>query len=204
MTRTAAVFFALSAPAGAATPADVDRALGVANGVYPTACVPVVEEAPLYNANADAEAYEQDCRIRLRPDFRVATDYARLCSVMIHEKGHLAGFREAGGSWGGKHSTDPANVMYDGSPHQAVCGMSAAQRLELEGQADRLRVQAAELRERAYELRVEAAALRRVRPRSVRRTRHVRHMVRRARTLSTRAHALTVRAGALEAEAGRP
>lgn len=92
--------FALSTPAQAGW--KLHRAEAIAKIVWHNPCVDrmQVEWAPLYNADAAAEAYTDTCVVRIRPGLESWND---LCYAMIHEAGHLAGQ---------PHSDDPNSVMY--------------------------------------------------------------------------------------------
>ena len=106
------------APASAGA-ADLSSAVRIASSVFPsvaqrcgTVKIEVAELSP-YNAGASAESYFSLCKVRFAPDTLVTASQGQLCSLTIHEWGHLAGL---------KHSTDPNNFMYPNVPHNPLCG----------------------------------------------------------------------------------
>lgn len=152
---------------GVTNPEVVQRALAVAAGVHPVGCEVVVEEGPLENWTTDggvreakAEAHHPTCTIRLSPGYPAQATWAVLCSVMVHEQGHLAGL---------DHSDDPTDNMHKTGPHHSACGPSdlevarAQERVRArEVQIERLADKIDALRDRAIDLKYRSRSLRRV------------------------------------------
>ncbi len=115
--------FAISgmAPAPASAAPDLDAAVRTAKSVFPTVgqrCGGVaIEVGPLslLNAGASAESYFHSCRVRIAPGTMTTASNAQMCSLMVHEWGHLAGL---------EHSSDPSNFMNESVPHNPACGLS--------------------------------------------------------------------------------
>ena len=110
-----------AAPAPAAAAVDLEAATRVAKGVFPSVaqrCGAVRIEIGLLsalNASASAESYFYGCRVRIAPVTMTTASSAQMCSLMVHEWGHLAGL---------EHSPDPDNFMNERVPHNRVCGLS--------------------------------------------------------------------------------
>ena len=128
----ALVAIAASAPAPANAAADLGAAVRTAKAVFPSVthrCGGVgIEIGPLsiLNAGASAESYFVSCRVRIAPATMTTASNAQMCSLMVHEWGHLAGL---------EHSPDQNHFMHERVPHNAVCGPSdqeASARLALE------------------------------------------------------------------------
>lgn len=128
----ALVALAASAPAPANAAADLGAAVRTATSVFPSVtqrCGGVgIEIGPLsvLNAGASAESYFLSCRVRIAPSTMASASNAQMCSLMVHEWGHLAGL---------EHSPDPNHFMHERVPHNPVCGPSdeeARARLALE------------------------------------------------------------------------
>ncbi len=120
----------LAAPAQAhhrATKSAVSSALTIAQAYWhsATACpggtyqgtqvvdLPTTPAKTVFATGADGAL---TCRILLArryfgPGRALRTAFA--CKVVVHEWGHLTGFTEPGGPYGGHHSWDPNNVMFD-------------------------------------------------------------------------------------------
>jgi hypothetical protein len=78
----------------------------------------------LLNLDASAEAYYSSCRVRIAPEIMRSASDLELCSLMVHEYGHLAGLPD---------STDPNSVMYPKvgpNPNCDSSGPSAADTAE--------------------------------------------------------------------------
>ena len=107
-----------------AVAADLNAAIGTAKSVFPSVtqrCGEVaIEVAPLSatNAGASAESYFYSCRVRIAPTTLTTASNAQLCSLMVHEWGHLAGL---------EHSPDPSNFMNERVPLNPICGPSGQQ-----------------------------------------------------------------------------
>jgi hypothetical protein len=99
---------AIFAGPAAAAP-DVNAAIRTAQSVFPAVtqrCGVVNLEIGVLsavNADASAETYFSSCRVRLAPTTLSSVSDEQLCSLMIHEFGHLAGLDD---------SPDPNSVMY--------------------------------------------------------------------------------------------
>ncbi len=110
-----------TAPAPAAAAVDLEAATRIAKGVFPSVterCGAVRIEIGLLsalNASASAESYFYSCRVRIAPGTMTTASNAQMCSLMVHEWGHLAGL---------EHSSDPDNFMNERVPHNRVCGPS--------------------------------------------------------------------------------
>jgi hypothetical protein len=120
------------APAPANAAVDVGAAVRTAKSVFPSVtqrCGAVgIEIGPLsaLNAGASAESYFFSCRVRIAPRTMTSASNAQMCSLMVHEWGHLAGL---------EHSSNPNHFMHERVPHNPVCGPSdeeARARLALE------------------------------------------------------------------------
>lgn len=135
--KAAALVCALTASLVAVCPsaaAPLGDALAVAGRTFPTACSPVVvhgdgEISPAvagYDwASVLAAGWQgpvvPDCEIWLRSDWP-SWPWLLLCTEVVHEVGHLAGFA---------HSPDPADVMYatpDPVAQLGRCGLDAPRR----------------------------------------------------------------------------
>jgi hypothetical protein len=68
------------------------------------------------NAHSSAESYYSACRVRIAPETMNTVSDVQLCSLMVHEWGHLAGLDD---------STDPNSVMYPRVRPNPVCGGSS-------------------------------------------------------------------------------
>jgi hypothetical protein len=128
----ALVAIAASAPAPAHAAVDLGAAVRTAKSVFPSVTqrcgVVGVEIGPLsvLNAGASAESYFSSCRVRIAPRTMTSASNAQMCSLMVHEWGHLAGL---------EHASDPNHFMHERVPHNPVCGLSdeeARARLALE------------------------------------------------------------------------
>jgi hypothetical protein len=69
------------------------------------------------NAHSSAESYYSACRVRIAPETMRAVSDVQLCSLMVHEYGHLAGLED---------SPDPNSVMYPRVGINPVCGSASA------------------------------------------------------------------------------
>ena len=111
------VCVAAFSPAPAAAAPDLNRAVSVATSVFPQVtqrCGSVsVEIGTLTLTGASAESYYYSCRVRIAPATMTTASNTQLCSLMVHEWGHLAGL---------DHSSDPSNFMNPTVPHNPVCG----------------------------------------------------------------------------------
>jgi hypothetical protein len=109
------------APAPAHAAVDLDAAIRTAKSVFPSVtqrCGGVgIEIGPLsiLNVGASAESYFNSCRVRIAPRTMTTASNPQICSLMVHEWGHLAGL---------EHSPDPNHFMNAMVPHNPVCGPS--------------------------------------------------------------------------------
>ena len=109
------------APAQAQAVPDLNAAIRTANAVFPAVaqrCGNVgIEVGALsaLNAAASAESYFFSCRVRIAPGTLTTASNAQLCSLMVHEWGHLAGL---------EHSADAGHFMNARVPHNRACGAS--------------------------------------------------------------------------------
>ena len=117
----ASLALAATAPEPARAAPDVGAAVRTAKSVFPSVtqrCGTVAIEfgllSPL-NAGASAESYFFSCRVRIAPRTMTIATNAQMCSLMVHEWGHLAGL---------EHSPDPNHFMNDRVPHNPACGPS--------------------------------------------------------------------------------
>lgn len=135
----------------------MDAAVRTARSTFPSVierCGSVaVEVAPLSDANAGAsgESYYYSCRVRIAPETMRSATNSQLCSLMVHEWGHLAGL---------EHSSDPSNFMSPRIPHNPVCGPAdetavarAARESSRELRQDTVREKLADLRDALKEAR---------------------------------------------------
>lgn len=130
---TAAAVLALGLSASPAHAGDLTAAIQVANAVYPSVpqrCGAVeLEDGPLTAENeangAMAEAREPECLVVIKPGIVTSFSDARLCSLLTHEWGHLAGRRFPENASDPRHSSDPADNMYGPAlVHHPACGES--------------------------------------------------------------------------------
>ena len=107
------------APAPASAAGDLNAAIATAKSVFPAVgqrCGNIgIEVGPLITIGASAESYFHSCRVRIAPRTMSTATNAQMCSLMVHEWGHLAGL---------EHSPDPNNFMNGNVPHNPVCGPS--------------------------------------------------------------------------------
>ncbi len=184
-----------------ATPAyagDLAAAVKVANAVYPQVpqrCGTVaIEYGRLSQSNDDggavAEAFEEKCTVRIVDGVVGSYSDARLCSLVTHEWGHLAGRRFPENASDPRHSPDRHDNMYGGSlVHHPACGESdeAKRTRQLTEQSAAVAADSRDLRrsdildelsELRHELRAAKAAKRRAR--GAKRVRYT-HRIRRLR-----------------------
>jgi hypothetical protein len=64
-----------------------------------------------FTGDPEAWADENRCAIVINPDFTIHTATKR-CHVIVHEWGHLAGFRDPSNAADPSHSDNPHSVMY--------------------------------------------------------------------------------------------
>lgn len=175
------------APAPARAALDLNAAVRTAKAVFPAVtqrCGLVgIEIGPLslLNLGASAESFRIGCRVRVAPQTMTAATQAQLCSLMVHEWGHLAGL---------EHSPDPNNFMSPLVPHNQVCGPSD-QELRAQDLAAGVRAaRAEEVREKIADLRGSLRATRRAqrRARAAKRAR----LARKAKRLEKRIRRLRV------------
>lgn len=123
---------AATAPQPARAAPDLGAAVRTAKSVFPSVtqrCGTVGIEFGLLsalNVGASAESYFFSCRVRIAPRTMATASNAQMCSLMVHEWGHLAGL---------EHSPDPNHFMNERVSHNPVCGLSDEQaraRLALE------------------------------------------------------------------------
>lgn len=168
-------------PASAEAAGDLNAAMRVANTLFPSVtqrCGAVKIEIGLLsalNAGASAESYFLSCRVRYAPNTIPTATNAQLCSLTVHEWGHLAGL---------EHSPDPNNFMHERVPHNPACGPSDVElraRQALEGQRAQRREA---IKEKLSDLRADLRATRKAhgRARGARRAR----LARRTKRLRTR------------------
>jgi hypothetical protein len=65
---------------------------------------------------AEDEAWAYDCTVEYNTTEYVPTDWPTFCSTMVHEYGHLAGFRDPRNTEDPAHSINPYSVMYATEP----------------------------------------------------------------------------------------
>lgn len=128
---TTAALLGLALTATPAYAGDLAAAIRVANAVYPGVpqrCGTVkVEYGTLMAENeadgAIAEAHESECRVVIKPGIADSYSDARLCSLLTHEWGHLAGQRFPENASDPYHSPSPSHHMYGPSlVHHPACG----------------------------------------------------------------------------------
>lgn len=208
--RTAtALLLGLALGAAPASAGDVNAAIRVANAVYPSVpqrCGAVTIEygalsEPNQGTGAIAEAFEDECRVRILPEIASGYSDARVCSLLTHEWGHLAGRRFPENAADPGHSANPADNMYGGHlVHHPACGESdeaaagrrageARARTAAEAAASRRETRLEEIRHRLGELKDQLDTLKAARRRAKgakqsrysRRIRRVRVQIRRLR-----------------------
>lgn len=110
---------AAAVPAPAQAAVDLGPAIATAKSVFPAVtqrCGGVgIEIGPLRILGASAESYFRSCLVRIAPATMTTATSAQMCSLMVHEWGHLAGL---------EHSSDPSHFMNARVPHNPVCGPS--------------------------------------------------------------------------------
>lgn len=156
---SALVALGAAVPAPAMAAGDLNGAVRLANSLFPSVpkrCGGVHIEIGLLsslNAGASAESYFLSCRVRYAPRTLETATNAQLCSLTVHEWGHLAGL---------EHSSDPNDFMYPTVPHNPVCGPSDNDQA-LAGQATQgeLVRRREAVKERLSRLRDEVRAVRR-------------------------------------------
>jgi hypothetical protein len=67
-----------------------------------------------------AEAFEDECRIVFS---REPTTWIEFCTTMIHEYGHLAGYRDWANTADPLHSSNPRSVMKEGGAAEETTGI---------------------------------------------------------------------------------
>ena len=151
------------APAPAQAALDLNAAVNTARGVFPSVtqrCGLVgiaVAQLSALNGGASAESYYASCRVRIAPATMQTATQAQLCSLMVHEWGHLAGL---------EHSADPNHFMSPRVPHNPVCGPSDEE-LRNRQLAESSRAQRADqIREKIADLRDDLRATRKAQRRS--------------------------------------
>ena len=183
---------AAMAPAPAHAAPDLGAALRTAKGLFPSVtqrCGNVgIEVGPLslLNLGASAESYFYSCRVRIAPGTLTSASNAQMCSLMVHEWGHLAGL---------EHSPDPRNFMHERVPHNPVCGPSDEE-VKARTAAEGVRMaRREEIGEKLVELRQALRSTRRAqrRARGAKRAR----LARRAKQLEKRIKRLRAELGAL-------
>lgn len=102
---------AAAAPAHAGWRLDRSKAIAAIVWRNPCAGQVTVEVAPL-PAEEFGEAYIEDCRIVL--NLWATRSWERVCATVIHEYGHVAGFRDPTNVADPIHSANPKSVMYAG------------------------------------------------------------------------------------------
>jgi hypothetical protein len=154
---------ALAAPTPAQAALDLNAAVGTAKSVFPSVTqrcgIVGIAIGPLsaLNVGASAESYFASCRVRIAPATMQTATQAQICSLMVHEWGHLAGL---------EHSADPNHFMSARVPHNPVCGPSDQQlQSHRLAEAGRL-LRAEEIRERIADLRGELRATRKAQRRN--------------------------------------
>lgn len=192
---TTVAFLGLLLGAAPAHAGDLAAAVRVANAVYPgvpqrcgTVTIEHTTLAPPNDTNGSvAEAYEADCRVRIKPGIATTFTNAELCSLVTHEWGHLAGRWFPENRDDPSHSPDPADNMYGPHlVHHPACGESDAARRAREASARNAAQDAATTRETRLEQirdrlevlkdRLRAAKAAKRRSRGVKRARHARRV----------------------------
>jgi hypothetical protein len=142
-----------TAPATAQAAVDLNAALSTARSVFPAVtqrCGGVrIEVGPLSIAGASAESYYYSCRIRVAPPTMSSATQAQVCSLMVHEYGHLAGL---------DHSPDPNNFMHERVPHNPVCGPSDEELGARQALANNRELRRDEITEKLVDLRASLRA----------------------------------------------
>lgn len=129
---TTAALLGLALTAAPAHAGDLAAAVRVANAVYPEVpqrCGAVrIEYGTLTPPNDTngmwAEAHEEQCMVRIKPGVAESLSDARVCSLMAHEWGHLAGRRFPENTSDPYHSLDPTDTMHGRLVHHPACGES--------------------------------------------------------------------------------
>lgn len=151
------------APAPAQAALDVNAAVNTAKGLFPSVtqrCGPVgIAVAPLsaLNLGASAESYYASCRITIAPATMQTATQAQLCSLMVHEWGHLAGL---------EHSADPNHFMSARLPHNPVCGPSDEELRSRQFAESGRALRADQIREKIADLRDDLRTTRKAQRRS--------------------------------------
>jgi hypothetical protein len=86
----------------------IDRAKAIAAKVWHDPCNGDVTIS--WGYTYDAVAYAGNCAIVLDED--TTTDFVSLCSTIIHEYGHLAGFTDPTNTEDPYHSSNPNSIMH--------------------------------------------------------------------------------------------
>jgi hypothetical protein len=117
-------FMALAVFAGPASASpDLNAAVRTAQSVWPSVaqrCGPVqivIGALSSVNADSSAETYYSSCLVKIAPATMSTVSDVQLCSLMVHEYGHLAGLPD---------SSDPNSVMYPQIRPLPVCETGSA------------------------------------------------------------------------------
>lgn len=102
-------FLMLAAPAQANL--QDDQALTIARGVWHNPCVDQarIQRIPFGGLAADARGDRPGCTLLIGDNI---TDWESFCTLVIHEAGHLAGYRDPTNTTDPVHSSDPDSVMH--------------------------------------------------------------------------------------------
>ena len=184
--------FATMAPAPAQAAVDLSAAVRTAQRVFPSVthrCGGVgLEIGPLslLNVGASAESYFSSCRVRIAPATMQIASNAQMCSLMVHEWGHLAGL---------EHSPDPNSFMNARVPHNPVCGPSEEELRARNALENHNLARRETIRETLGELRKTLRATRKARRRArgakrARLSRRAKRIEKRMRRLKAELHSL--------------
>lgn len=191
----AAIAAVPTAAAQAQTGVELAAAIRVANAVYPGVrqrCGTVKIEygrlsPPNDTSGAVAEAYEPECAVRIVPEIAATYSEAKLCSLLTHEWGHLAGRRFPENASDPHHSPNPHDNMYGRwLVHHPACGESddartvrqARERGAAAAAAESRDLRRSDIKDQLSELRTEVRAARAAkrRTRGARRARYSRRI----------------------------
>ena len=99
----------------------LDRARAVAAKAWTNPCAGEVHVQVCPQAGADwlASTLPSQCRITLSDAER--WPWSQLCPVLLHEYGHLAGYRDPGNPLDPHHSSNPRSIMWPLTHADARC-----------------------------------------------------------------------------------
>ena len=90
----------------------IPRAKAVAAKAWKNPCAGDVDVAVAPQPGADWLAFTLPSQCRITLSDRQSWSWSRLCPVLLHEYGHLAGYTDPGNPLDPHHSTNPKSIMW--------------------------------------------------------------------------------------------